>query len=253
MNLDVIYEPQGRAREYAQLACNIYDGCPHGCLYCYVPAVLRKKQMEHFRPAIARGKILDRIEKDCEKLKGDTREILLCFTCDPFPLHFGDDEDRNTTCKCLAMIGLFGLRATVLTKAGISQARHCFPVLKKYGFRLGVSLSWVDDKKRAYWEPNAAPVAERLELLNQAQAYGISTWLSIEPVVDADECIKVIETCGFAADIIKVGKCNHQPAIEASIDWSIFLRRALFALRGKKYIIKRDLIEAAKKGRARCS
>ena len=32
---NLIYEPAGRAREYAALACNVYRGCEHGCIYCY--------------------------------------------------------------------------------------------------------------------------------------------------------------------------------------------------------------------------
>ena len=33
--MNVIYEPKGRAREYSELACNLYRGCTHGCRYCY--------------------------------------------------------------------------------------------------------------------------------------------------------------------------------------------------------------------------
>ena len=35
--MNAIYEPKGAAREYAELACNLYTGCNHGCLYCYAP------------------------------------------------------------------------------------------------------------------------------------------------------------------------------------------------------------------------
>ena len=31
----IIYEPSGPAREYSSLACNIYKGCQHGCVYCF--------------------------------------------------------------------------------------------------------------------------------------------------------------------------------------------------------------------------
>ena len=33
-----IYTPKGPALEYAPLACNLYRGCAHGCLYCYARA-----------------------------------------------------------------------------------------------------------------------------------------------------------------------------------------------------------------------
>lgn len=29
-----IYEPKGKAKEYGDLALNIYTGCSHGCFYC---------------------------------------------------------------------------------------------------------------------------------------------------------------------------------------------------------------------------
>ena len=32
-NDTIIYEPKGRAREYAPLACNLAVGCVHRCVY----------------------------------------------------------------------------------------------------------------------------------------------------------------------------------------------------------------------------
>ena len=40
-NTSVIYEPKGKAGEYSKLAANIYNGCGHGCEYCFAPAFLR--------------------------------------------------------------------------------------------------------------------------------------------------------------------------------------------------------------------
>ena len=37
--MKIIYEPKGKALEYAPLACNLYKGCPHGCRYCYGPTL----------------------------------------------------------------------------------------------------------------------------------------------------------------------------------------------------------------------
>ena len=45
-NMQTIYEPKGKAREYSPLALNLYDGCDHGCKYCYVPKIKQR-----FKPA----------------------------------------------------------------------------------------------------------------------------------------------------------------------------------------------------------
>ena len=37
-----IYKPKGAAKEYGDLALNIYTGCPHRCFYCFAPNVLHK-------------------------------------------------------------------------------------------------------------------------------------------------------------------------------------------------------------------
>ena len=42
------YEPKGAAREYAPLALNLYNGCSHGCTYCYAPACVHRSR-EDFR------------------------------------------------------------------------------------------------------------------------------------------------------------------------------------------------------------
>ena len=42
--MEIIYEPSGRAKEYAELAANLYKGCDHRCVYCFGPKVLWKKR-----------------------------------------------------------------------------------------------------------------------------------------------------------------------------------------------------------------
>ena len=37
-----IYAPRTRAREYCDLAVNIYTGCSHGCTYCYARAMAKR-------------------------------------------------------------------------------------------------------------------------------------------------------------------------------------------------------------------
>lgn len=66
--LQVVYEPKGRAAEYAPLAANLYDGCPHACSYCYVPGILRRHRLDFHEAAMPRRDVLAKLQADCRKL-----------------------------------------------------------------------------------------------------------------------------------------------------------------------------------------
>jgi DNA repair photolyase len=82
--MNVIYEPKGRAREYSELACNLYHGCTHGCLYCYAPVCMRTTGEDWHSKAEPRAHVLAKLEKDAAALSGDSRKILFCFLSDPY-------------------------------------------------------------------------------------------------------------------------------------------------------------------------
>lgn len=77
--MSIIYEPRGKAKEYSDLAVNLYTGCSHACRYCYCPGIVRKKLDEWSANPKPRLNILRLLENDAKKLKGDPREILLSF------------------------------------------------------------------------------------------------------------------------------------------------------------------------------
>jgi DNA repair photolyase len=80
--MNVICEPKGRAREYSELACNLYRGCTHGCLYCYTPACMRTTGEKWHAQAEPRLNVIKNLEKDAMKLRGDARRVLFCFLSD---------------------------------------------------------------------------------------------------------------------------------------------------------------------------
>lgn len=239
--LQVVYEPKGRAAEYAPLAANLYDGCPHACSYCYVPGILRRHRLDFHEAAMPRRDVLAKLQADCRKLAAaaDSREILLCFTCDPYPFGW----PTTTTRQVLDIIGSAGLRATVLTKNGPAAVRD-FDLLSKYGFRFGTSLSFLDDAACWEWEPNAARFSARIETLRLAGERGIPTWISVEPVIDPDQCIALFNHLRGHGHEWKVGKWNHDSRA-AALDWKDFLARARAALEGERVTFKHDLLNAA--------
>lgn len=180
----VIYRPKGAALEYAALALNVAVGCGHGCTYCYGPGQCRTSREGFMQVRPRSGDFLTDLQKDCAELAdaGCRDEILLSFLCDPY----GPGMDPKVTRESLRIIGAHGLRATVLTKAGMAACRD-FDLLAKYGFRFGTSLVWYHDADRLKYEPNAATCWNRCDALKNAVREGISTWVSMEPVINPHE------------------------------------------------------------------
>jgi DNA repair photolyase len=234
--MSIIYEPRGKAREYSDLAVNLYTGCSHACRYCYCPAILRKTiDAWAFNPQPRKG-ILRDLERDAKKLRGDPREILLSFMSDPYH----SDGAARLTREALQVLERYDLRVQVLTKGGRRSTRD-FDILLRNSWKYGTTIIFQSEALRAEWEPGAPPIAERIEAVRQAHAMGIFTWVSVEPVVDPTEALKVVETLRGEVDLWKIGKLNHDREREAGIDWHRFLVDVEAALDGHRYLIKKDL------------
>lgn len=240
MSSSVIYEPKGRAREYAALACNLYQGCSHGCRYCYAPACLHTSREAFHAATEPRPNILERLEAEAPKYAGSTEPVFLCFACDPYQ---PSELEHRVTRRALEILNSESIAWTVLTKGGqrATEDMHLFvDGWPKTSF--GTSLCWVVDRDRRQWEPGAASVPDRLLAISDFHAAGIRTWLSIEPVIDPEQAVAVVSTSAAIVDEFRVGKLNHHP-LAREIDWADFTRRIVAALLDTDcdYVIKQDL------------
>lgn len=241
--MKVIYEPQGRAKEYAELACNLYIGCTHGCRYCYAPGVLRKTRFqwetEGVKPRkdMAEGLEMDVIEM---WIRHDKREVLFSFVSDPFCCA---EETYRLTRRAITLCGMYKINHTVLTKGDYSLVSEYFDQMKDAETRLGVSLCYTNDLTRKAWEPCASTVEDRIKILEEAHAKGIKTWVSMEPVISPKQALDLIDLIHPYVDFWKVGKLNHFKEIEESIDWERFLYDVTETLEYHccNYYIKKDL------------
>jgi DNA repair photolyase len=242
----IIYEPRGRALEYAPLAVSLYRGCSHGCRYCFVPASLRITPEEFAADPRPRTDIIDRLTLDLHTLHvaGDSREVLLSFTTDPYqPI----DRDLKLTREAINLFIKWTVPFTILTKAGLKSLRDldlmaAHPDLCRYG----TTLTLWDHEMEHYWEPHAACGLERLEALQQFHAAGIRTWVSFEPVIDPEQTLELIRYCRDAGicDEYRIGKLNHS-ITPTRIGHADFLFQVREELKGRQYIIKKDLLRAA--------
>ncbi len=240
----IIYEPRGRAKEYAPYAASLYRGCPHGCLYCYVPESTRTEQTAFLKPYY-RKDALFLLEQDLKVLAaaGDQQEVLLSFTTDPYqPL----DQKLQVTRKGLQHFIKYGIHVTVLTKGGLRSTRD-FDLMAEHPdlCRYGTTLTLCNPASEKEWEPHAATWTERVEALRQAHSLGIGTWASCEPLIDPMQTRYLIAQtlADDSVDEYRIGALNHREATVPAAEITEFVRSTDFVLRshGKRFIFKKDL------------
>src|SRR5271157_4320803 len=131
----MIYEPKGRAREYAALACNVYSGCDHRCTYCYAPAATFRDATD-FGISKVRPDFLRKLNAESEQLH-TTEHILLSFTCDPYQRI---DETAGMTRATIKALHAAGLHVQVLTKGGTRALRDLSLFTPKDAFATSLTL-----------------------------------------------------------------------------------------------------------------
>ncbi len=221
VSLNAIYSPKGKAGEYAVLALNPYNGCTHCCAYCYAPGCFHKKKEDYFSGANPKRNLIERIEKDAAKLSqcSNVPEILLSFIGDSYQ---HEETELGLTRQIIQILIAHNLPFTVLTKGG-SRAIRDFDLLASYpNARFGTSLVFTEQSSVDQWEPGAASVEDRIQTIAKAHELGIKTWVSMEPVIDPAQAIKLVQRIHPMVDHWKVGKINHNKTVEQSVDWIKF-------------------------------
>jgi DNA repair photolyase len=246
MKRRVIYEPRGKAGEYAPLALNLYRGCLHGCQYCFAPTATFTERARFHNPSYitARPGILAALEEQARQMAGDQRQILLSFTSDPYqPL----EKEARITRRALEILMAHHLTVTILTKGGVWGLDRDRDLLSMTpGNAWGVTLTHDDPLVSFKWEPKAALPMNRIGSLYFAKKFGLKTWVSFEPVIDPEAVYRLLIATHEFVDLYKVGKLNYHPLAKA-IDWRRFKGEMEERLTrfGKPFYLKRDLLEAA--------
>jgi DNA repair photolyase len=206
--LKVIYTPTGAAREYAELALNIYKGCTHRCIYCYNNGRFSAPG-EFFRSAQPRRHFLEKLRHDCDLLErtiGDRcPEIHLTFLGDAYQ---PAEMDLEITRKTILILTEYKFPFTILTKsANILRDVDLLGPYKK--FRAGFSFTSVDQAEVSAWEPGTGQIESRISALRQFHEFDKSTWISLEPVIRVDSTINIIQSLHRFTNFIWIGALNH--------------------------------------------
>ena len=233
-----IYPPRGQAGEYAALAANPYRGCGHGCAYCYVPNVIKMPRKDFDAGATPRPNFLIKLRKDAEKYRtlGITEQVMLSFTTDVY-----NPFDTSLTRPAIEILIEHGLGFCVLTKGG-TRAWCDHDLYRPDRDAFASTLTSLDERFSKKWERNAAPPNDRIAALKAFHDAGIFTWVSLEPTLDIEASLAIVEATHGFVDLYKVGRVNYLPMTKTT-DWRDYTLRMLDTLDrvGAQHYIKKDL------------
>ena len=233
-----IYAPKGQAGEYSALAANPYRGCGNRCVYCYVPKVIKIDRGEFDKSATPRPNYINYLSADAKKYQrlGITEQVMFSFTTDVY-----NPFDTSLTRPAIEILRDHGLAFCTLTKGG-SRALRDLDLFRADRDAFASTLTSVDDAFSAKWESGAAPASDRIATLRKFHEAGIFTWVSLEPTIDVEASLAVVDATHEFVDLYKVGRVNYL-GITRTNDWQAYTLRMVDKLRrlGKAHYIKRDL------------
>ena len=223
-----IYKPKGAAAEYGDYAVNIYTGCPHRCYYCFAPQVLHRDRETFHSCVEPRQDIVAKVRRQLEREQITGKLIHLCFTCDPYPTGY----DTTPTREVIQVLKEYGNHVQILTKG---DGGLDFDLLDGEDW-YGITYSGAEPAN----EPGTLEQSKRLFTIAEAKSRGIKTWVSFEPVVNAEQVLWTIRAHHYFFDKAKIGKLNYH---QSDINWAQFGRdaEALCREMGLDYYIKDSL------------
>jgi len=206
---------------------------------CYVPRVLKMDRKEFDAGAVSRDGYLANLTKDARKYQAHQLrgQVMLSFTSDVY-----SPFDTSLTRPSLEILRDHGLGFCVLTKGG-SRALVDIDLYRPDRDAFASTLTTLDDAFSQKWERGAQLPANRISTLKTFHERGIFTWVSLEPTLNLDSSLAIVDATHEFVDLYKVGRANYVPTITNTLDWRDYTLRMIEKLNrlGKKHYIKKDL------------
>jgi DNA repair photolyase len=190
---------------------NPYTGCEVGCVYCYA-ALFMRRYSGHSEPW---GEFVDvkvnapaLLAKQIVKAKRDT--IWFASVCDPYqPL----EERYALTRRSLEVLVGRDFPVEIQTKS--ARVRRDLDVIRRLSdVEVGFTVATDDETIAGMFEPRASPVGERVEVLREFKAAGVSTFAFAGPLLPGNP-EKLAALLAGAVDRVLIDRMNYIPAVKA--------------------------------------
>jgi len=157
---------------------NCYGGCTHACAYCYA------RFMQRFHPheepwggyVDVKNNAVEVLERQLRRLApGD---VFVSSACDGWqPL----EGERKLTRECCRLLIRHGFQVNALTKSALIL--RDLDIFAGSSAQIGVTVTTLDPKLAALWEPFASPVEERFRVIEEARGAGLTTSIMFGPLL----------------------------------------------------------------------
>ena len=222
VDVDQLLERAGSERE-PHYTLSTYVGCVIGCRFCYAQAPLSAARRLSGLPDVPWGSYVDVRMNAPEVLAEELSRlprlpIKFCpIVSDPYQ---ATEAKERVTRKCLAAIAAARWVPLVLTRSALVLEDRAL-LASIPDAHVGVSLPTVDETVRRHFEPRAASVDERLEVLRTLRARGVATFAVVQPILPGD--IRALadalaETVASVSIDVLRGEYSATPDFESSTE-----------------------------------
>lgn len=188
---------------------NPYVGCKHGCIYCYVPDVL-KLNMDWGREVYVKRNVLNILRR--EVLYKKPGIVGISTSTDPYQ---SIEKDLEITRRAIMILNSAGFRISIQTKSPLVLRDLD---LMNERFDVGFTITSFNEDFRKKFEPNAPSIDERISALEEISSRGIKTWIFYGPVIsgfnDSEDDIKnIVLLASKTKSKIIYDKLNIKPKV----------------------------------------
>lgn len=193
-----------------------YMACGHGCAYCDGRAEKYYVEGDFERDIVVRENIDELLLKELSNIREKGPVSISSGVTDAYqPV----EETSGLTRKCLEVLSYFDLPVNLMTKSDLIERDLdvLSKIAKSNNVSVFISLVHLDDKIRRIFEPQAASVESRLDLIGKLKEAGCSVGVLAMPFLpllgDSNEHIRILfaEVLKRGADFIMPGSLTLRP------------------------------------------
>jgi DNA repair photolyase len=181
-------------REWSDTSLNFGRGCAHGCRYCYARAQLARFKRLSLAEADERFNRTPMVYDGTSLQFNRSYPGVVMF---PTMHDIQPGEQAEAACRLLPILLRRGNHILIVLKAHREVVTELCRALAEWRAQVEfrITITALNEKLRAWWEPGAPPYAERLDALWIARKKGYRTSVAAEPMLDPGNAWALVQMC----------------------------------------------------------